>query len=348
MLRRGKKVLLIGLVAMLGLFALAGCGNAPQANDVAATTGGATDKVTLVLDFVTNTNHTGIYVALNKGYYADAGIDLDVKQPGDNATSLSVVANNKAEFGISYQEDVTYALTGEEPLPIKAIATIIAHNTSGFASAKEKGISTIKDFENKVYAGWGAQSEEAVLKAAMNSVGADFSTLKMITSDGSGPAALKSNVDIMWFFEGWDCIKAKRDGIELNYMPLSEIDQRLDYYTPVIISGTKTLEQNPDLAARFVQATKKGYEYAIANPEESAKILYEYAPEYDYELLLDSQNYLSPKYQDDAAAWGVMQDSVWDGYTDFMYENGLIDQKIAASECYTNEFIKTEAGTKTN
>lgn len=305
------------------------CGKKPADNS----------KATLVLDYVVNTNHTGVYVALEKGFYKQQGIELEVRQPGDNATSISVVASGKADFGISYQEDITYALASDDPMPIKAIAAIIQHNTSGFVSVPDKGIDSIKDLEGKTYAGWGTMGEEAVIKAAMHSVGADFSTVKMVTSDGSGPSALQGDIDFMWFFEGWDLIKARQSGIELNYMPLIEIDPRLDYYTPAFITGNKLIQDNPDLVKAFMQATKQGYEYAIQHPEEAAEILFKYAPEYDYELLLESQKFLSAQYRADSKTWGLMKDEVWNNYTEFMYENELINRTISASECYTNEFI---------
>ena len=66
----------------------------------------------------------------------------------------------------------------------------------------------------------------------------------------------------------------------------------------------------------------------------------EYIPDYDLDFLKESQAYLSAEYAKDADSWGVMKDSVWDGYTDFMYENGLISKKITAGEQYTNEFLK--------
>ena len=75
---------------------------------------------------------------------------------------------------ISYQEDVTIARTSADPLPIKAIAAIIQHNTSGFATYEGKGIKSPKDFEGKTYAGWGGPGEEAVLNAVMTKDGADF------------------------------------------------------------------------------------------------------------------------------------------------------------------------------
>ena len=88
-------------------------------------------------------------------------------------------------------------------------------------------------------------------------------------------------------------------------------------------------------------ATKKGYEYAIDHPSKAAEILHEDAlSDTDLKFLKESQKYLSSQYAKDADSWGVMKDSVWDNYTDFMYETGLISQKIDAKDQYTNEFVK--------
>ena len=92
-------------------------------------------EVTLILDYVPNTNHTGIYVAQDLGYFEDEGITLNIVEPGNDQTSATLVGAGRGEFGVSYQEDVTYARTAEDPLPIRAIATVIKHNTSGFVSA---------------------------------------------------------------------------------------------------------------------------------------------------------------------------------------------------------------------
>ena len=96
-------------------------------------------EVTVILDYVPNTNHTGMYVALDKGYYEEEGLDVEIIEPTDGATA-TLVAQQKGTFGISYQEDVTIALTSEDPLPVKAIATLIQHNTSGFVSLADSGI----------------------------------------------------------------------------------------------------------------------------------------------------------------------------------------------------------------
>lgn len=339
-MKKLSMVLVAGMVTM----SMVGCMGS-QNRDTKTSPDSGEKKVTLMLDYVPNTNHTGFYVAKELGYYKEAGLAVDIIEPGDNATA-TMVATGKADFGISYQEDVTYALTAKEPLPIKAVATIIRHNTSGFVSLKEAGISSPKDFEGKTYAGWGAPSEEAVIDAVMKKDGGDIKKLTIVGADGSGFASLSAStgenkVNLQWEFYAWAYIKGEMDGYALDYMPLSELDKRLDYYTPVIITNLSLMETEPEMVRAFMQATKKGYEYAIQNPKEAAKILHDTAlPDIDLAFLEKSQAFLSEEYARGADSWGVMKDEVWDGYTDFMYEYQLIDKLIPAKELYTNEFVK--------
>lgn len=296
------------------------------------------EDITVILDYVANTNHTGMYVALDQGYYQEEGLNVKIVEPTEGATA-TLIAVGKGDFGISYQEDVTIALTADDPLPIKAIATIIQHNTSGFATYADKNIQSPKDFEGKIYAGWGGPGEEAVLKAVMTQDGGDFSKLTMVISDGSGFEALKDKADIMWFFEAWDNVKCEFNDFPINYTPVRELDSRLDYYTPVIIASNDTLENRPDTVRKFLAATTKGYEYVISNPKESAEILQKYAPDYSLEMLTMSSEYLAPKYAEDSEQWGTMKAEVWDNYTNFMAEYGVINKIIPAEQCFTNEFL---------
>ena len=297
------------------------------------------EKVTVVLDWTPNTNHTGLYVALDKGYYKEEGLDVEIVQPSDGSAS-TLIATGKGDFGVSYQEDVTYALTSDEPLPIKAIATIIQHNTSGFASPSSKNIKTVKDFENKTYGGWGAESEKATLNAVMSNNGADFNTVKLVDiGEDDFFTSTKGEVDISNVFEGWTCIEGKLRGEDVNFIATRDLDKRLDYYTPLLVTNNSILNDNPDLAKKFLSATTKGYEDCISQPEESAKILLKYAPEINEDLAIESQKYLADKYIDDASRWGEMKDSVWNNYTDFMKEYKLINKDMKASDAYTNEFL---------
>lgn len=328
-----KKLLSLGLISALTVGALSGCTNKKEDTSV------DNKKVTMVLDWTPNTNHTGLYVALENGYFKEEGLDVDIIQPSEG-TAPTLVATGKADFGISYQEEVTFAKTSEDPLPIKAIATIIQHNTSGFASPIEKNITSPKDFAGKTYGGWGSPSEEAILDAVMKKDGANFKDLKVVnTGEDDFFTSVKKNTDFAWIFEGWTGIEAKLKGMDLNYIPLKDLDKRLDYYTPVIVSSEKLLKEDPELAKKFLKATAKGYEYSIENPTEAAKILVKYAPEIDENLAIESQKYLANQYKAEVSRWGEMKDSVWNDYTDFLREYNIIDKDMKANEAYTNEFL---------
>ena len=316
------------LVAMLLIALLCAC--------AAASAEAATD-VTVILDYIPNTNHTGMYVALDRGYYAEAGLNVRIIEPTEGATN-TLVAMGKGDFGIAYQEDVTLARAMDEPLPIRAIAALIQHNTSGFVSWVGKDITSVKDFEGKTYAGWGGPSEEAVLRAVMEAEGLDFSTLNMVISEGSF-TALEKDVDLMWFFEAWDMVTCQMNNFELNYIPVRELDARLDYYTPVIITNEAMIAEHPGTVKAFLEATRRGYMDAMADPAGCAAILNKYAPDYDLQFLTVSQEYLTDKYMQDTDRWGEMKQSVWDGYTDFMVEYGMLDAPIAADQLYTNDFL---------
>lgn len=327
MKNRKKGIVFAAVGMILGLSSLAG---AEEAEDL--------KKVTVILDYVPNTNHTGMYAALDKGYYEEEGLGVTIIEPVDGATA-TLVAQQKGTFGISYQEDVTIARSAADPLPVKAVAALIQHNTSGFVSLADSGITSPADFEDKIYAGWGGPGEAAVLEGCMNQEGKDFSKLNMVISDGSGFEALGKSCDLMWFFEGWDCIQAAMQGVELNYMACRELDERLDYYTPVIITSDAVIESDPDMVAAFLRATKKGYEDVIKDPEEAAELLFAHAPNYDLEMLKKSQAYLAEKYMEDTEIWGSMKEEVWENYTQFLVEYGVISEAVPAQDCFTNEFL---------
>ena len=320
------------MISILSLTILAGCAKKEVSENLL-------EKVTLILDWTPNTNHTGIYVAKDLGYYEEVGIDLEIVQPL-SGSSLQLLAANQGDFAISYQEDLTYARTSDNPLPVKAIATIIQHNASGFSSPKEYGIETVKDFEGKTYGGWGGALEEAIIKTVMEKNEADFSKVTSVISGNEDFfASTANNIDFMWTFEGWTNIEAELRGVELNYIAARDLEEALDYYTPIIVAKEDTIESEKEMITKFMEATTKGYEYAIENPEDSAKILVKQAPEISEDLAIASQNYLADKYKEDATVWGEMKDSVWNNYTKFMLDNNLINKNMEANEAYTNEFL---------
>ncbi len=298
------------------------------------------DEVDFLLDWVANTNHTGIYVALDKGWYQKEGIDLNIIQPSGNMSVEQVVGAAKVDFGISFQEWVTSARV--QGVPIVSLAAVIQHNTSGFASLAEKNITRPRDFTGKSYGGWGLEIEKEILKSLSNGDGGDYNKLKFINiGKGDLLTMLAQNkFDLTWIFYAAQGIQAEMRGLDLNVVMLKDYQDLVpDYYTPVIISSRKYIDQNPDLTKRFMEATTRGYNYAIEYPEEAAEILYKYTPESDPEYIKKSQIWLSPRYRDDDPFWGKQRLEVWQEFGQWMYEHELIKSKFDANTAFTNKFL---------
>ncbi|MCK9217854.1 MAG: ABC transporter substrate-binding protein [Firmicutes bacterium] len=331
-----KKILSLFIITAFIIGAFTGCGNNGQARAEKP------EKVTVVLDWVPNTNHTGMYVAIENGYYAEEGLEVEIIQPSAGG-SADLIAAGQGDFGISHQEQILYAKTASNPQPIMTIAAIIQHNTSGMASPVTKGIKSPKDFEGKSYGGWGSPIEEAILKGLMEKDGGDYSKLEIVdigTADYF--TAVENYVDFTWIYYGWDGIAAELKKFDLNFIKLQDIVPALEFYTPAIIVHEKLLNENPKLAKKFLKATAEGYDFAIENPEEAGKIFLKHVPELDEEMVIASQKYLAKEYKADAPRWGEMKKEVWETYGDWMYEKGLIENRLDSNNTFTNEYLPKE------
>lgn len=327
-LRAGWLMMLAGLVAA--------CQSAAEQQAPAETK--TLTEVEVMLDWVPNTNHTGLFVAQDKGWYEEAGLKVNIIQPGET-TVEQVVAAGSAGFGVSYQEAVTLARV--EGVPIVSVAAVIQHNTSGFASRAEEGITRPKAFEGKTYGSFGSPVEQPILDLLMSCDGGDANQVEFVdTGFADFMAVTERDIDFAWIFYGWDGVNAQLKGVDLNVVMLNEWQECVpDYYTPVIITGEKMIQEQPDTVKAFVSATARGYEFAITNPDEAAEILLKAAPESDPELIKASQKWLSEQYQADAVQWGIQSETVWQRYADWLLEQGILSQKLEAKAAFSNAFL---------
>ena len=337
-----KKFVKMMCVMVAAMTVLTACGGSNEQTGSGAGNGGSEnkdlEKVTFVLDWTPNTNHTGLYAALEKGYYEEAGLDVEIVQPPEDG-AVVLVASGKAQFGISFQDSMAAALAGDEALPITAVASVIQHNTSGIISRAGEGMDRPKGLEGHSYATWNGAIELATLEEVVRADGGDFSKVDLIPSTVTDEvSALKTNsVDSIWIFYAWAGVKTELEGMETDYFEFADIDPVFDYYTPVIISGDKYLEEHPETAKAFLEATSKGYAFAMENPEEAAEILCAAAPELDQELVLASQKYLADQYQADAPYWGYMDAERWNGFYQWVNEKTILEDKVPLNTRFTNE-----------
>ncbi len=330
-----KKLISI-LVALSLVFCLAACGSSKTDTD-------ALYEITLCLDWTPNTNHTGFFVADALGYYKDAGIKVKLVQPPEDGAEL-MTASGQAQFGISFQDSLASIFASQQSMKITAVAALLQHNTSGIISRKGEGAETPAGLEGKRYSTWNGAVELAMLEELMTKQGADFSKLQLVPSVTNEAEALRNkDTDAIWIYYGWAGISCLTQGLEFDYFAFKDIDPVFDYYTPVLIANDDFLSSEPEMAKAFIEATKKGYEYAVANPEEAAQYLIDGDTTGSLKgseaFVTESQKWMSQQYISDSESWGVIDPARWDGFYSWLYEKGLIETKLGEGKGFTNEYL---------
>jgi ABC-type nitrate/sulfonate/bicarbonate transport system substrate-binding protein len=324
------KRLSLAIVLLISALITSACGS-PEKEELI--------PVTFMLDWVPNTNHTGIFVAEANGYFEEAGLAVEIIQPGE-VYPEAAVASGAADFGISHQEMLT--LSRADDVPVVSIAAVLQHNTSGFASAADLNVSSPADFEGLRYGAWGSPFETPTLEVLMKCAGGDFSQLEIANTGFADPLALiaEDQIDMAWIFYGWQGFQAQQQGIDLNVVMMEDyFDCIPDYYTPCVIASEDTIANKPEVVKAFMEALSHGYDFATENPSEAAELLLAAVPELDAELVKASQDWLSNYYLADAPRWGEQKESVWQDYADWMVEHGILSAPVSAADAFTNEFL---------
>lgn len=327
-----KKMLAAGLAAVMTVGA--------AGSTMVSAADNETEKITFVLDWTPNTNHTGLYVAESLGYFEDQGLEVEIVQPPEGGAD-ALVASGRAQFGVSFQDSMAPGVAGDNALPTTAVAALIQHNTSGIISRKGEGMDTPKGMEGKKYATWDGPIEVAMIQNVVEQDGGDFSKVEMIPSTVTDEvSALESgSVDAIWIFYAWAGVKFELTGAETDYFAFKDINPVFDYYTPVVIANNEFLEEEPETAKKFLTALRDGYEYAIENPQEAADILCEAAPELDPELVLASQEYLKDQYKAEVSQWGYIDPKRWNAFYEWLNENGLTEAEIPENAGFSNDYL---------
>ena len=296
-------------------------------------------KITIALDWVPNTNHTGLYVAKDKGYFKDEGIEVEIVQPAEDSSS-QIVASGKAQIGVYFQPNMVKRIL--KNTPITAVATILQHNTAGIMTLKEGSINSPKDLSSKIYSTWEDKIDDATVKKVIETDGGDYSKVSLAPGETTDAlTGLKAKLfDFILVYEGWDYINAIVKNEKVNFFRLKDYVPEFDYYSPVLIANNDFLANDETTAKKVLKAIRKGYEFASKNPEQSADILIKNAPESNVKLIKESQKFMSKKYMDENNKWGIIDANRWNAFYNWLYENNIINTKIEENKGFTNRYLE--------
>jgi ABC-type nitrate/sulfonate/bicarbonate transport system substrate-binding protein len=328
-------LLLLVLVASVSL--LAACG------------GDDGDEFTVQLDWTPNTNHIGIYVALAEGWYEDEGLDVKI-QPYSDISPDVVVANGQADVGISFPQSVIFSRAAG--LDIVSVAAVLQRTVSEFAVLDSSDIRRPRDFDGRLYAGFGAPYEEPQIKTVIRADGGAGEFQTAVLSTAAYEALYNKRADFTEIFTAWEGVEAEMRGIKLRTFRYS------DYGVPDIYSVVLTA-RNEDVAAKaeayrkFLEVTQRGYEFAAQNPAQAAEIFLDYLPEGTFpepDMVRRSAALLAPVFVSGSNRWGVQEESKWRSYINWLVgsgvvtdANGRVVSQLPGGPLFTSQFLTSQS-----
>ena len=290
----------------------------------------------VLLDWFVNTNHAGFFVALHKGYYREAGLDVNIY---DNTQSIG--GNGYSDITIAPQPSI---LTGmDKGDKITAVATLTQRNDSGILSLKQSGINNPGDLEGKRLSYWKTAWFDSLVGKAVNENGGKYSNVCLIQKEvGDIEASLGTEVDAVWIYKSWEYFVMQHAGIPVNYFEFADYGSVYDYCAPAVVATHELIDSNPNVLRTFLEQTSRGYVEAVKDPDITSEILVQYmekADKRDPELILDSLRYISTRFLDKNGQWGHIEPARWNALADYMAEQTLIKGRMNRE--FTNDFLKS-------
>ena len=312
------------VLIILSLFVI-GCGNEKE--------------LSLALDWYPNSNHAGIYSAIDEGFFDEEGIKLSVYTPSDPTAIISSVASGRDDFGLSYHPDILQAQSAG--LEIVSVLSISQHPLNSIMTLKKSSIKNPSDLKGKVVGYPGIPSNKAMLETVLSSQNININDVETVDVGFELVKALVSgSVDaIIGAYWTHESIVMELQGYEIEIMRLEEWGVP-DYYELILITNKSFLEENKSDVEKVVNSFKKGYEFSIKNPQESITSLISIAGEEIVEEDVERAGVelLIPMWQSNNLPFGHQDISKWEETYEWMYQNNFLEKELIIENLFMDEF----------
>ncbi|HEX4668759.1 MAG TPA: ABC transporter substrate-binding protein [Solirubrobacterales bacterium] len=245
------------LAAVLVLAGAAGCGG-----DGAEP--GVPKGATLVLDFTPNAVHSGIYAAQGEGFYADAGVDLKIRQPGESTDAPKLLAAGRTEFAILDIHDL--GIAREKGLDLVGVMPIVQRPLAAVIARSGGGVRRPRDLEGRTVGVTGLPSDEAVVDSEVSADGGDPARVDEVTIGFNAISALAAaKVDAATGFWNAEGVALRRKGVPVRIFKVDRYGAP-PYPELILTTSRQTLDEDPAMVRSVVAATRRGYAFAEQHP----------------------------------------------------------------------------------
>lgn len=328
-----KKFLALILSGIM-MLSVAACSSGQTAEN--ENTAGELQDFDIVLDWYPNAVHSFIYVAMEKGYYEEEGLKVNVQFPSNTNDAISLTAAGQADAGLYYQTN-TVSTAANQNIPIKVIGTVVQHPLNIVMSMGESGINGAKDLKGKTVGYPGTPDNEVFIKAMMEHNGLKYEdvTMQDVGFD-LNTALITGNVDaIIGGYINHEYPTLLQEGYDVTYFDITD-EGIPDYEELVLVTGEKQIEEESDKLEAFIRASKKGFEDMKKDPQAALDTLLKYQDEGNYpldpEIEKASMEILLPFMESDEQEFLTVNEQSWTDTIDWLNEQGLLENEISASD----------------
>lgn len=327
---------------MICAMVLCGCGSGSgtAGNGGSASESEEMKELDVVLDWYPNALHAFMYVAMEKGYYEEEGLKVNIQFPSNANDAISLVAAGQADIGLYYQQDVIQA-RADQNVPVKSIGAVVQGPLNIILSLKEKNITSPEDLVGKTVGYAGTELSEALTRSIMEYVGADYSDVAMIDVGFDLMSSMTTgNVDAtIGCLINHEVPQMEEEGFEVNWFELDDYGVPT-YYEGIFLANDKTIESDSETLSAFLRASARGFADMKENPEEALEILLNNQNEENFPLSetveKESIDVLLPMMETADAEFLSQSDACWQENIDWMVSQGLIKESIDLDEVRVN------------
>lgn len=332
-----KKKWISHIVIAFMLVMLAGC-NTSKNEAAKSNKDKKLEDISIMLDWYPNAVHSAIYVAKEKGYFEDEGLNVKIEMPADTNDPLKLAATGKVDLAISYQSQLL--VSRAEGIPVVSIAAYVRHSLDAIMYKTESGIKSPKDLEGKNVGYSSASVSEAVVSSMVKNDGGEMSKVKM-TDVGWDliPSLATDHVDaLVGAYINHEQVLLEKEGYNIDVLHLPDYGVP-DNYELIIVTGEKTLAKKKNAFEKFWRAVTKGQEEVKQNPDAGLQVLLDHENDsfpLDKEVEKKSLQILLPLMEDGSVPFGYQDDGVWQEVADWLYESGVIKEPVDPKQAFEN------------
>lgn len=322
-------------IAVLSASVAFGCGEKAETGDA-----GELEPFTLALDFYVNPDHAGIYTAIERGYFEEAGLEIQPQVPSDPSAPIRQVAADRADLAISYEPEVM--LARDQGLPVRAVAALVPRPLTSLISLPEAQIDEPADLAGKTIATAGIPYQADFLDVILAGEGLELDDVEQVDVGlGLLPAVLSGEADAMLGgflnIEGVDLAERGRDPrvVPVDRLGIPTYDEL------VLVANSERVADDPEPIRLFIAALERGTRAAVADPELATQAVLDAGDGLDRELTRAEVERTLPLLLPERRSqpYGYMDASEWEEFAGLFADRGLIATRFTAGELLTNELL---------